>query len=743
VFIGQLLEQSMIVSIDAPPSSPVAAIPVPEQQRAPYTAPRLESFSDLEGLVLIDPVHDVGLAGWPNVASASLDKTTAENTENYVLPLMRCRIAGPNVIFERFNAETVAMDLGTGAYHSLSGVAEEVFLLLPQEPTTWEIRNALARKYIVETANLETALRDYLNQLVEVGLILLEKLDQVPGQEPEVRDFVLGEVGAGSAFQPPALETFAQPSFDGSFGEEMTFSHEQGYSTETQDAPEQTLGREPYARRRYAIRPGDLIYSTSGGETVISDRDEGKYFKLNEGASDVFRLLRSKPDVGEVVAALRRKYNAREHDLRVSVMILMWNLRKVGLVSMEKGPDVLAPAAENLQAAAPVSERVPFNGFDVAMHHDLKDLLKPFNAPLAVTNKPKPSHARQLLMLLEEYFEETASARGSSEKVYHVAEQRLTIRCAGGGHTEDLRKAFHHLGAVANRQSMDGLTISAWCHGSVEAGPLLQGVLAHLYQNWSAMCGPRGELVGFDCDEVRAIFHPGPDVLSVLDCSNGNAFYLLRDESVLPFWELSSPFRHILHPWFRTKGIQYTHAGAVGGANGGVLLAGKGGSGKSTTSLLCASAGMLYAGDDYCLTQPEDAQVFSLYNTAKLKGPDDLQRLPEMAGRSFNQDSFEHGGIGKGTFNLNELWPERMAASFPLRAILLPTVTHHIDSRLEPCSPAEALLALAPSTVAQLPFSGEADCVRLAALTDKVPAYRLYLGSDLHQAPALIGELLG
>jgi hypothetical protein len=53
------------------------------------------------------------------------------------------------------------------------------------------------------------------------------------------------------------------------------------------------------------------------------------------------------------------------------------------------------------------------------------------------------------------------------------------------------------------------------------------------------------------------------------------------------------------------------------------------------------------------------------------------------------------------------------------------------------------LLALVPSTVAQLPFSGQADCLRLAALADKVPAYRLYLGSDLSQIPALIGELLG
>jgi hypothetical protein len=82
-------------------------------------------------LVLIDPVHDVGAAGWPNTAPEVLEEVLPEASQEYVLPRMRCRIAGPNVIFERFNSETVAMDLGTGAYHSLSGAAEDIFLLFP------------------------------------------------------------------------------------------------------------------------------------------------------------------------------------------------------------------------------------------------------------------------------------------------------------------------------------------------------------------------------------------------------------------------------------------------------------------------------------------------------------------------------------------------------------------------------------------------------------------------------------
>src|SRR5205807_2179184 len=36
--------------------------------RALYSAPKIETFNDLQELFLLDPVHDVGETGWPNAA---------------------------------------------------------------------------------------------------------------------------------------------------------------------------------------------------------------------------------------------------------------------------------------------------------------------------------------------------------------------------------------------------------------------------------------------------------------------------------------------------------------------------------------------------------------------------------------------------------------------------------------------------------------------------------------------------
>jgi hypothetical protein len=37
-----------------------------DQTGAPFVAPSLQTFNDLEGLLLLDPIHEVGDEGWPS-----------------------------------------------------------------------------------------------------------------------------------------------------------------------------------------------------------------------------------------------------------------------------------------------------------------------------------------------------------------------------------------------------------------------------------------------------------------------------------------------------------------------------------------------------------------------------------------------------------------------------------------------------------------------------------------------------
>jgi hypothetical protein len=739
-FILELQEHFIVVPATRPPSHRQAPAASSEAPRAVYSAPRLQSFTDLQELVMLDPVHDVGPAGWPHAALPNTKRETEAGTS----ALMRCRLAGSNIIFEQFETETVAMNLSTGAYHSLKGTAEDIFTLLPSEPTIPEILKALGTKYVVELPELESALSPFLEQLVQNDLIVME----VAGADAPVRELQLKRTDAREVFSRPMLETVAQTSFDApGLGDHPDLSTT---GPQAGEAASEKAAFDPYMRKCYSVCQDNLLFSVTGSQIVITDRDHGCYFKLNEAASDAFRILLGEPDVSQIVPALLLKYDTPAQNMRTAVMILVRNLVKLGLAMPKAGEPApinvsdSASSASVTTLASSLARRQAFPGFDVVIYRDLEDLLMPFNTWTVSHPKPRMFHVQQFTMVMKGYIEEARSILGSSERAYSIAGQTLRIRCAGKGQSTHLQTAFEHLSAdVPGQDPAPGLVIDVCDNTSVASGPLLDSLFTRLYTDWANMCGPRGEIPSLTCGPVVSIFHPGPDTLSILDRESGQAFFLLRGDAPLPFWELSSPFRHILHSWFSSRGLQYTHAGAVGGPDGGVLLVGKGGSGKSTTSLLCVSAGMQYAGDDYCLTNPDDARVFSLYNTAKLKGVEDFDRVPALRGRSFNTDSFEHGGVGKGTFNLSELWPERVAKGFPIRAILLPTLTTDVNSSLEQVSAADALLALEPSTVAQLPLSGRTDCDRLALLTEKVPAFQLKLGSDLEQIPALVRKLVG
>jgi hypothetical protein len=50
------------------PAEPLSAPPA-QNGRVPFIAPVLEKHTDMQDLILLDPVHDVTEAGWPHVAS--------------------------------------------------------------------------------------------------------------------------------------------------------------------------------------------------------------------------------------------------------------------------------------------------------------------------------------------------------------------------------------------------------------------------------------------------------------------------------------------------------------------------------------------------------------------------------------------------------------------------------------------------------------------------------------------------
>jgi uncharacterized protein YcbX len=77
-FLEQLLQEGLVRVHDAngAPERRVPDAPVGELTaiaRAPFAVPLLEMYRDLEDLLLLDPIHEVGEEGWPVAKPAGSD----------------------------------------------------------------------------------------------------------------------------------------------------------------------------------------------------------------------------------------------------------------------------------------------------------------------------------------------------------------------------------------------------------------------------------------------------------------------------------------------------------------------------------------------------------------------------------------------------------------------------------------------------------------------------------------------
>ena len=332
--------------------------------------------------------------------------------------------------------------------------------------------------------------------------------------------------------------------------------------------------------------------------------------------------------------------------------------------------------------------------------------------------------------------------RAVGEKVdrfFQIGERIVRLRFAGNKLISNLTPAISHLSVTPHADV--AFTVNLWDSTSTGSQlPFLLSQYIDSLNHWWEHLGPRGEVKQLTTDRIHTAYHLGPNILSVYDKESREAFYWVFDGNNLPYYELGSPLRTIFNWWMAGSDYQFVHAGAVGIDSKGVLLARKGGSGKSTTALICLEAGLEYASDDYCLikTNPKPS-VYSIYNTAKLVGQRDIDQFPKLADLIENPLRNEND---KAMIFLSKHFPQKVRRSFDLRAVLLPTVTGKVDTFIRKASPGRALTALAPSTIFQLPGAGKGALKSLSDLIRQVPCYGLELGTDFNQIPDVISRIL-
>ena len=343
-------------------------------------------------------------------------------------------------------------------------------------------------------------------------------------------------------------------------------------------------------------------------------------------------------------------------------------------------------------------------------------------------------HPAQLDVALGGFEAAAAACGGAIERWYEIARRPVLIRYAGNAMAERLGPAIAHL-ETAEPPGPASMTITAWDTESTNT-PLDPAV-------GSFGLHARASRETYDqLPELLTSYGRGQTGLSLFDPERRLGCYWIADAADIPFWERSGSFRALIHWWANVEGLEFVHGAAAGRDAGGVLFVGRNGSGKSTSALACLEGGLLYAGDDHVLIEPGDPpSIHSLYSAGKLR-PDNRRRFPELDRHVANESPEGLLGDEKALFFLQEARPDALTRGFPMRAIVVPRLTGGDVTRLVPTSHGEALAALAPSSILQLPGTRRTALHQQLALARSVPAYRLELGGPVEQIPQVVGELL-
>lgn len=206
-------------------------------------------------------------------------------------------------------------------------------------------------------------------------------------------------------------------------------------------------------------------------------------------------------------------------------------------------------------------------------------------------------------------------------------------------------------------------------------------------------------------------------IWSLYDRKAGRALYWVRDLLTLPDWEFGAPLRQILHWRAMDTGCQLAH-GAV--LEGGILITGKGGVGKSTTAMGAVLNGRRMVGEDFVLIQPGNPPIaHSIYCTVKLS-EHSIRLLPEVA-------PLVAPGT-KGEKRRLYLDKKNMLNSVPLEKLMVVKVGQ--KNRITPLSRAAALQALAPSTLFLMHTAQKQQLKVLAEIVRLLPCFLLEVNGD-------------
>ncbi len=317
------------------------------------------------------------------------------------------------------------------------------------------------------------------------------------------------------------------------------------------------------------------------------------------------------------------------------------------------------------------------------------------------------------------------------------AGRRVRIRVVGPALYDALTRPFSHLRTTSPGAKPLSLAIDVWDERESRVAYPPTGELREPETAWPS---PPGVLASSAAS--RYIRYDCPAWVTWLDRGARRIIGWRSSADRVSMHERTRPLPFLLPVWYTDHRIETVHAGLVARDGRGILFCGSGGAGKSTCSLACLAAGFDFLSDDHVgLEERADGTLVghSMFASTRVE-PDHLLRFVPLAPHAVrSRDPVDT----KSLLFPAEIFPERVIPFAPIRAIALPTITGNPSPTVRRATRAEALRAMAPSSLIQMPFGNtKRRFAVLARLAEQVPAFWLELGPDLDEIPRQAESLL-
>lgn len=181
---------------------------------------------------------------------------------------------------------------------------------------------------------------------------------------------------------------------------------------------------------------------------------------------------------------------------------------------------------------------------------------------------------------------------------------------------------------------------------------------------------------------------------------------------------------NLINLWAKYSGYILFH-GAVAGIDGkGVIIAGRGGAGKSTLSITCLKRGMQFIADDYFLLSGDgELTAFPIYRTVGLN-PDSAERL----GMDLPVVRVDEKRGGKLLYDASSM---NYSESLDVKGVIFPEIAHTDRPEITLTDSKAALTQIIHSSVSQFEEKTNAALImKMAQRLKDLPIYELKLSTD-------------